>query len=157
LEEASLTRTIRHTLTAGLFTSAVLFMGCTPGASIPGLPGGIMSAMPSMSPTPKPVTKDDCTAASPQSSPDTGAAGLGAYANQLLPQGWNNAYKSEAQVTEAIAKWDVNETGSESDKSRWACFQKFYQGATTVYMSKKAAPAAAASAAPAASASPAAN
>ena len=147
-----MTRNIRQSVMAGLFIAFV--SGCA-GANIPGMPGDLASALPGASPTPKPVTKEECAAASPASSPDTGGSALGAYANQLLPQGWNNAYKTEAAITEAIAKWDVNANATAEEKNRWACFQKFYQGTTAAYIKLKAAAKPATPASPAAAASPA--
>ncbi|MEB3329242.1 MAG: hypothetical protein VKQ33_08440 [Candidatus Sericytochromatia bacterium] len=137
-----MTRTIRHTLTAGLFSSAMLFTGCA-GANIPGLPGGLPGDTPSNNPTsPMPVSASDCTRDKPAADPVKGGPALGKYNGQTLPAGYDKAYSSEAQVTEAIKKEDGG--------ANWACFQKFYPGAVTVYTQIK-------NAAPAASPSPAAN
>lgn len=68
-----------------------------------------------------------CTREKADSDKDNGTAKLGAYNNQYLPLGWVAAYNSEAQVTAAI------DNIKDAD---WDCFQKFYPGATTVYLSK---------------------
>jgi hypothetical protein len=85
--------------------------------------------------TPKPAAteapvqnldKEDCKAEKSDADKDNGTAAQGGYNNQWLPKGWVTAYKSEQAVTDAIAeKFDGT--------ADWACFQKFYPGATTIY------------------------
>ena len=103
-------------------TMAVL-AGC-PAAGIPGLTGA--STMPGGSADPGAAAS--CTRTEPSMPKITGNASMGDYNGQGLPNGWDT-YKSEADVTAAIKKMDGG--------TDWACFQKFYPGATTVYMKKK--------------------
>ena len=135
-----MTRTIRHTLVAGMF--AAMVSGCA-GGTIPGMPG---LASPSPSGTPSGATPGvaDCTRETPTKF-FVGTKAQGAYENQNLPLegGWDGL-KDEAAVTEAIKKQEAS--------ANWACFQKFYGGASTIYLRKKAAaaPSTAPSTAPAA-------
>ena len=76
-------------------------------------------------PSSAPTGAAACTREKDDSEKDNGTPKLGAYDNQWLPQGWVAAYNSEAQVTAAIA--DVKDAD-------WDCFQKFYPGATTVFL-----------------------
>jgi len=72
------------------------------------------------------LDKEDCKADKSDADKDNGTAAQGGYDNQWLPKGWVAAYKSEQAVTDAIAsKFDGT--------ADWACFQKFYPGATTIY------------------------
>lgn len=125
-----MTRTIRHTLVAGVF--AALVSGCA-GGSVPGLPG-MPAASPTNNPTsPMPVSASDCTRDKPAADPVKGGPALGKYNGQTLPNGYDKAYSTEEAVTAAIAKEDGG--------ANWACFQKFYPGAVTVYTGlKNAAP-----------------
>lgn len=116
---------IRAAAVATLLGATALLAGCPAGA-IPGMVGG--SAAPGTMPSGF-TGGASCTATSPASTPDTGAAGLGGYSGQLLPMGYNNAYKTEAEVTAAIMKVK-NET------TNWECFQKFYMGAIVVFKAK---------------------
>lgn len=69
----------------------------------------------------------DCKLTAPAAAPEKGKSDLGAFANQNLPAGYNAAYSSEAEVYEAIGKLDID---------NWACFQKFYPGASSLYKKK---------------------
>lgn len=89
---------------------------------------------------------EDCTREAPASPAEGGKAELGAYANILIPNGWNAAYNTEAEVT---ARFKQAET-SETEKANWPCYLKFYPNATAIYADKKDAPAADAAATPAA-------
>jgi hypothetical protein len=133
-----LTRTIRHTLVAGMFAAFV--SGCA-GGNIPGLPG-MGSPSPTGTPSGATPTVADCTREAPAKF-FVGTKAQGAYENQNLPLegGWD-MLKDEAAVTEAIKKQEAS--------ANWACFQKFYGGASTIYLRKKAATAPAASPSPAA-------
>lgn len=72
-------------------------------------------------------TSADCKLSSPAAPPEKGTAELGEFANQNLPNGWNKAYSTAAQIYEAIGKLDID---------NWACFQKFYPGAAGLYKKK---------------------
>lgn len=125
-----MTRTIRHTLVAGVF--AALFSGCA-GGNIPGMPGMGGSPTPAPGATPitaTPVSGSDCTRDKPAAEPVKGGPAVGKYNGQSLPNGYDK-YTTEAQVTEAIKKEDGG--------ANWACFQKFYPGAVTVYQGLKSA------------------
>lgn len=76
-------------------------------------------------PSSTPTGAAACTREKDDADKDNGTPKLGAYDNQYLPQGWVAAYNSEAEVTAAIAKV------ADAD---WDCFQKFYPGATTVFL-----------------------
>lgn len=75
-----------------------------------------------------PMGPEACTAEKSDLDKDNGTAAMGAYNNQWLPRGWAAAYKSEAAVTAAI------DNIKDLD---WACFQKFYPGASTVWKRKR--------------------
>ena len=82
---------------------------------------------PAAKPTDAPVQAMDpseCKATKDDADKDNGTPAMGKYNNQWLPKTWADAYKSEAAVTAAIDK---------IKDADWACFQKFYPGATTVY------------------------
>lgn len=147
LEDEILISSIRNAFaTALLASAAVVLAGCptVPGATIPG-----MSDLTGASPSPTPATTAsaaptaaDCATDKPAATPESGKAELGAYAYKSLPNGWNAAYNTEAEVTAGIK----NQEGKDS----WACWQKFYPDAYAVYLTKKDAPTADAEATPAA-------
>ncbi len=75
-----------------------------------------------------PASAAACAAEKSNADKDNGTGALGAYNNQYLPKGWNAVHKSEAAVSSAIDKIKGDD---------WACFQKFYPGATTVWKKKR--------------------
>ena len=79
---------------------------------------------PAASKDPIDMTAADCKLTAPAKPAEKGEADLGAFENQNLPNGYNAAYSSEAEVYEAIGKLDTD---------NWACFQKFYPGASGLY------------------------
>lgn len=97
--------------------------------------GPVVDVVRSPSPTATPTTMRspgamDCAKDAPAATPVVGRANQGAYNGQRLPNGWD-ALASEDELTAAIAKIEGN--------ADWACFQKFFPGAFTVYMGKKGA------------------
>lgn len=70
------------------------------------------------------ITAAQCAADKENFDKDNGTEDLGAYNNQYLPKGWLAAYSTEAEVTAAISR---------TNGADWACFQKFYPGAVTVW------------------------
>lgn len=118
----------RKTIRAVLL-GAVLLTGCQVK-----IDGGLLPTTPSPRPTsdmptPTPVDIGSCTRTSPAVTPTSGQSKHGAYNAQRLPNGWDASMANEAAVTLAIAKLDG--TGD------WACFNKFYPGAATVYQALK--------------------
>ena len=78
----------------------------TPSKSAPPTTPATFSPSPSMSVPPTPVSTatagaPDCTP--PTTPPDVAPAGAGAYAGLELPGSWNSLYKTEAEISEAIA------------------------------------------------------
>ncbi|MDB5098742.1 MAG: hypothetical protein JWM80_3163 [Cyanobacteria bacterium RYN_339] len=57
----------------------------------------------------------------------TGAA-YGKFQGQHVPTGWADAYRTEADVFHGIEALNPA-----LNPGTWACFQKFYPGATTAY------------------------
>lgn len=115
---------------ATLIGTAMLF-GCgqTPTATNPGAGGsGGYYAPPSPTPTAEPSSAAGCQRISPAGNPVVGTARQGDYVGQQLPDGYDQ-YGSEAEVTAAIQKLY-------NDQANWACFQKFYPGASTVFRRK---------------------
>ena len=102
------------------------FQSSYPGATVAflGVPTPAPMATPGPIPRPSPAPASLCTAAAPAATPTTGSASQGRYLGQLLPSGWE-IFSTEEEVTEAVRK--VEGTAD------WACFRKFYAGATTVY------------------------
>ncbi len=72
-------------------------------------------------------TSANCKLTNPAAEPEIAKADLGKFFNFKVPNGYNDAYSSEAQVYEAIGKLDID---------NWACFQKFYPGAANLYKEK---------------------
>lgn len=144
-----MTRSIRNAFaTALLASAAVVLAGCpsVPGATIPGmsdLTGGTGAQTPATTASAAP-TAAQCDRDKPASPAEGGKAELGAYANILIPNGWNAAYKTEAEVTARFKKAEMEEAAN------WPCYLKFYPNATAIYATKKDAPAADAAATPAA-------
>lgn len=130
-----MTRILRNTFTASMLVAAAMTLAGCPtglGAAIPGTggtvgggttPGTTVGGGGTVSTGPA-----ACARTSPSGSPDTGEASMGGYSGQLLPDGWNAAYNTEAEVTAAIRKIAATPD--------WNCFQKFYNGATIVYAGK---------------------
>ena len=106
---------------------------------IPTVPTPVASTVPSPKPTLEAVVVHPdpprvipwewgpgaCDRADPAAKPVPGNARHGAYNAQMLPNGFDSL-SSEAEVTLAIAR--VRKTAD------WACFQKFYPDAVTVFM-----------------------
>lgn len=114
-----MTNKFRTTIAAAILGAATIVLtGCpaVTGALVPGATG---SAAP---------VAAACTRTEPSQTPVTGTSVHGQYNNQRLPYGYD-AYKSEAEVTAAIAKEDGG--------ANWACFQAFYPGASTLYLKGK--------------------
>lgn len=124
---------IRGCCAATLIGTATLF-GCgqTPTATDPGAggAGAISFPTPSAAPTASPsaTASGTCQRTSPAGNPVVGTSRQGDYVGQQLPDGYDQ-YGSEAEVTAAIQKLY-------NDQANWACFQKFYPGATTVFRRK---------------------
>ena len=118
----------RNTIRAGLL-GALLLTGCNlkiDPSILPVVPTPRPSTTDPKSPPPTP-TGGDCTRSAPAVPPAAGTARHGAFNAQLLPGGWQ-ALETEQDVIDAI--------GAEDGGSNWACFQKFYPGAVTVYQGK---------------------
>jgi hypothetical protein len=88
-------------------------------------PGPQKPTRPSPVPSRGPLAMD-CTLQRPTTGITKAGPQLGAYAGMALPQGWEYNYQSEADVTAAIALVEASEG--------WACFQKFFPGASSNYM-----------------------
>lgn len=114
---------------------AVMLTGCNLK-----LDPSILPVMPVVKPTPLEVDRPPsatpsssiaiasaCDRSGPAVSPTSGSARHGAFNQQLLPGGWDSL-EGEQEVIAAINR--------EEGGGNWACFQKFYPGATTVYRAK---------------------
>lgn len=124
---------MRQLFAAALFTSSVMLLaGCpsTTGANVPGMGDLLAGASPTPSPTVStgPASASDCKAEKPALDPIKGTPAMGRYNGQGLP-GDYGVYTTEEKVTEAI--------GKQENGPNWACFQKFYPGAVTVYLQNK--------------------
>lgn len=74
------------------------------------------------------VTAAQCTRANPAAEPDVlSGTAYGKFNNQHVPNGWGAAYTTEKQV------WDAINSNSSVAPADWACFQKFYPGATQAW------------------------
>ena len=129
-----MTQLITRRTWLALPATLLLLAGCgqTPSATtvmpVPAGPTYTEADMKPSSATPTPTTPAGCSRVDPAGNPVVGTARQGEYMGQQLPQGYD-VYGSEAQVTAAIQKiYD--------DKANWACFQKFYPGASTVFKRK---------------------
>jgi hypothetical protein len=87
-------------------------------------------------PAPKPTASVDianttaaqCSRTSPSGTPDLlDGSSYGKFNGQHVPNGWASAYSTEKQV------WDAINSNSSLKPEDWACFQKFYPGATQVW------------------------
>lgn len=110
-----------------------IFPTIAPTTAVTSVPTSRPTFGPSMPPaTPSPRPSFDpaaCERNDPAATPSTGDARHGTYNAQRLPNGFD-ALSSEEAVTDAIARVEGN--GSD-----WACFQKFFPGATKVFMIKR--------------------
>jgi hypothetical protein len=123
--------------TVGALVATAWLAGCAPGG-LPTAPTGTQTLPPAGSQpapsstaptaTPTPVGTLGCERDRPAGNPTIGTSRQGEYAGQQLPQGYN-VYGSEAEVTAAIQK--LYDAGGD-----WACFKRFYPGASTVFQRK---------------------
>jgi hypothetical protein len=121
-------------LLAAIPTGSASPSGTTPTTASSTTPSTTSS--PSTSTTPKPTASTDlsnttaaqCTRTSPSGEPDllSGTA-YGKFNGQHVPNGWAKAYDTEKKV------WDAINSNSSVAPADWACFQKFYPGATQVW------------------------
>lgn len=114
--------------------AAAVLAGCPAGtgANIPGTGGtlGGSTTTPGGTTTTTTTTTTPTADACPRSVSPNAARGTsvhGKYNNQLLPEGWSVQYKTEAEVTTGITNLYQG--------ADWACFQKFYPGATVEFKS----------------------
>lgn len=122
-----MTRILRNTFSAAILTSAAIMLAGCPtgtGAVIPGATGVGSSTAPGTTPA-----ASACAQEKASGTPAPGTSAHGAYNAQLLPDGWATAHKDEAAVTAAFR--------AQEGGANWACMQKFYAGAISVYMNKK--------------------
>lgn len=123
--------------TLGALLTAAWLTGCAP-SGLPTVPTGTQPAPASSSPpastpapaspSPTPTATLACERDRPAGNPTIGTSRQGEYTGQQLPQGYN-VYGSEAEVTAAIQR--LYDSGGD-----WACFQRFYPGASTVFKRK---------------------
>lgn len=108
---------------AAAVAAAATLAGCpSTGTQVPGLGG-------TTTPTVRGADKalaDQCTSAAPAAATSVGATKHGRYANQTMPNAWDNL-ADETKVTEAVDA-AMGRGGNE-----WNCFNKFYPGLLTVY------------------------
>jgi hypothetical protein len=122
--------------TLGMVLTAAWLTGCAPNG-LPTAPTGTQTlppagtqpapstTAPTATPTPTPTGTLACERDRPAGNPTIGTSRQGEYLGQQLPQGYH-VYGSEAEVTAAIQR--VYDNGGD-----WACFQRFYPGASTVF------------------------
>lgn len=115
--------------TLGAMLAAAWLAGCAPNG-LPTVPTGAQQApappVPVSTPAPaSPTPTLACDRDRPAGNPTIGTSRQGEYLGQQLPQGYH-VYGSEAEVTAAIQR--VYDNGGD-----WACFQRFYPGASTVF------------------------
>lgn len=120
--------------TLGAMLAAAWLAGCAPNG-LPTVPTGAQQApstpVPVSTPapaTPTPTGTLACERDRPAGNPTIGTGRQGEYVGQQLPQGYH-VYGSEAEVTAAIQK--LYDAGGD-----WACFKRFYPGASTVFQRK---------------------
>ena len=109
---------------AAAVAAAAALAGCPTGAGalIPGTGG---SAAPTVRGADAALAAQ-CTSDKPAAATSVGATKHGRYANQTMPNAWDNL-ADETKVTEAVDA-AMGRGGNE-----WNCFNKFYPGLLTVY------------------------